>query len=172
MSKVLNAKFFEHQTVAVAKLLLGKYLCRRIRGKTIRAMITETEAYDGPKDAASHAHKGITPRNIVMFGPAGYWYVYFTYGMHWMLNVVTGKKGFPAAVLIRGVKGVSGPGRVTKSFGIDLKFNGLMANRKTGLWIEDKGVKIPKSKIGRSKRVGVDYAGPVWSNKHYRFYVK
>jgi len=189
MPVVLNQKFFEKPTVTVAKKLLGKYLCRRYRGKIIRAMITEVEAYDGPHDKASHASRGLTSRTKVMFGPAGYWYVYFTYGRHWMLNVVTGKTGYPAAVLIRGVQlvevkppyssaiinysahRINGPGRVTKFFKIDKKFNEKPLNRRIGLWIEDGGVKIRKNQVARSKRIGVDYAGPVWSKKQYRFFI-
>ncbi len=169
----------------VARGLLGKYLCRRYRGKIIRAMITEVEAYDGPADRACHASRGVTPRNKVMFGPAGHWYVYFTYGMHWMLNAVTGKEGYPAAVLIRGVAAntdergfengftrINGPARVTKFFKIDKKFNSKSAGRRSGLWLEDKGVEIKNSQIKRSPRIGVNYAGPVWSKKLYRFYLK
>jgi len=102
--KILSQKFFEQPALKIAKVLLGKYLVRRIGRKTIKVMITEVEAYDGFKDKASHAARGLTERNKIMFGPAGYWYVYFTYGMHWMLNIVTGREGYPAAVLIRGVR--------------------------------------------------------------------
>ena len=174
--KVLPQKFFERPMLAVAKGLLGKYLCRHYRSKIIRAMVTEVEAYDGPHDKASHASRGLTLRNKVMFGPAGYWYVYFTYGMHWMLNIVTGKDGYPAAVLIRGVEfaggRISGPARVTKFFKIDKKFNGKSAGRRSGLWLEDKEVEIKNSQIKRSPRIGVHYAGPIWSKKLYRFYLK
>src|SRR3989344_1000157 len=89
----------------VAHSLLGKYLVRRVNGKTKAYKITETEAYVGPHDKASHAHRGKTKRNEVMFGPPGHWYVYFTYGMHYMLNIVTGRDGYPSAVLIRGIIG-------------------------------------------------------------------
>ncbi|KKU93976.1 MAG: hypothetical protein UY26_C0003G0126 [Candidatus Jorgensenbacteria bacterium GW2011_GWA1_48_13] len=179
MSRILSDRFFARPTVLVAKSLLGKYLCRRYRGKIIRAMITEVEAYDGFRDKASHASRGLTPRTKVMFGPAGYWYVYFTYGMHWMLNIVTGRRGYPAAILIRGVEGVNGPARVTKFFKIDRNFNGKPASRKTGLWIAaPEGRASLRKKFGaggfkikKSKRIGVDYAGPIWSKKHYRFFI-
>ncbi len=122
MGKALPFAFFNRPTLEAAEDLLGCFLCRRLKpsearfvrsafgtktdigiGKDniIRLEITEVEAYDGFGDKASHAHRGKTERNAAMFGEAGRWYVYFTYGMHWMLNIVTGPKGYPAAVLIR-----------------------------------------------------------------------
>lgn len=98
----LNRKFFNRDTVDVAKELLGRYLVRRIGGKIVKAKIIETEAYCGIEDKACHASKGLTPRTKVMFGPAGFTYVYLIYGMYHCLNIVTEKKGYPAAVLIRG----------------------------------------------------------------------
>lgn len=178
MKKVLGERFFERPTVEVAQKLLGKYLVRLPAGrqgarrKAITAMITEVEAYDGPHDKASHASRGRTARNTPMFGPAGYWYVYFTYGMHWMLNIVTREKGYPAAVLIRGVDGMNGPGRVTKFLKIDKRFNNKKAAPKSGLWIENRGVRIPRGHIKRAARIGVPYAGPVWAKKCWRFYIK
>ena len=167
---VLGKKFFDRPTLAVARELLGKYLVRR-RGKKIeKFIITEVEAYDGFKDNASHASRGKTLRNAPMFCEAGIWYVYFTYGMHHMLNIVTGPKDYPAAVLIRGVGGINGPGRITKKLNIDKKFNNKIASPKTGLWVEDSG-KIRNSQliIRRAPRIGVSYAGPTWSKKKWRF---
>lgn len=176
MSNVLNKRFFKRSTLIVAQKLLGKYLCHRYKSRTIAAVITDVEAYDGPRDKASHAARGKTPRNAVMFGPAGHWYVYFTYGMHWMLNIVTGKNGYPAAILIRGVasasRRISGPARVTKFFKIGKSMNAKLANRRSGLWIEDRGVRVQKSQIKRAARIGVEYAGPVWTKKKYRFYIE
>ncbi len=170
---ILNQRFFDRPTLVVARDILGKYLCRRRGRQIVKAMITEVEAYDGPRDKASHASRGMTPRNKVMFGPAGYWYVYFTYGMHWMLNIVTGKNDYPAAVLIRSVEGVNGPARVTKFLKIDKKFNGKSAGRKTDLWIEDNlRFRNLKLKIENSPRIGVHYAGPIWSKKPYRFKIE
>lgn len=161
----------------MAQNLLGKFLVRKVGNKKMSFMITEVEAYDGPYDKASHAYRGKTARNEPMFGEAGMWYIYFVYGMYFMLNIVTGKKDYPAAVLIRGVEGINGPGRLTKILKIDKKFNGKPAIPKTGLWIESasagggrKGIKIKKSQIKRSPRIGVHYAGE-WALKHYRFYL-
>ncbi|MGC9603621.1 MAG: DNA-3-methyladenine glycosylase [Minisyncoccia bacterium] len=172
MKGVLKQNFFERPTLTVAKELLGKYLVRKHSGKTIAAMITEVEAYDGPKDRASHASRGLTPRTKIMFGPAGHWYVYFTYGMHWLVNIVTGKEGYPAAILIRGVEEINGPARVAKLFHIDKKLNGKSADKKSGLWLEDRGIKIEGSRIKKSPRIGVSYAGPIWSKRPYRFSIK
>ncbi len=175
MTNFLNRNFFNRSALTVAKEILGKFLIRRRGGKEIALMITEVEAYDGSKDRASHASCGKTERNKVMFGEAGNWYVYFTYGMHWMLNIVTGPKDYPAAILIRGTDKINGPGRITKYLKIDKKFNAKPANKKTGLWIEDRpacrtgrGVKIKPSMIKRGKRIGVAYAGK-WADKPYRF---
>jgi len=106
--KILTSSFFDRPTPEVAREMLGKWLCRRMSdGEILRMRISETEAYDGHEDKACHAHNGKTPRNEVMFGKAGFWYVYLCYGMHWMLNVVTGPIDFPAAVLVRGCVGIA-----------------------------------------------------------------
>lgn len=167
---ILKKKIFERTTLKVAQELLGKFLCRKLGGRTAKYIITEVEAYDGPHDKASHAYKGKTARNAPMFGSAGVWYVYFVYGMHYMLNIVTGSKDYPAAVLIRGVEGINGPARLTKKLKINKKFNNKLASKKTGLWIEDRGIKIKKSQIKTSPRIGVSYAGE-WKDKHFRFYL-
>lgn len=172
MRHILPPSFFNRPTLLVAEELLGKYMVVKKNGKVIAEMLTEVEAYDGPKDKACHAHRGETPRNFVMFGEAGRSYVYFTYGMHWMLNIVTGAKGYPAAVLIRGTDQTTGPARVTKKFGIDKTFNNKKATRNSGLWFEDRGVKIGRNEIQRTKRIGIDSAGPIWSKKLYRFVLK
>lgn len=176
MAEILGKDFFrDENTVKIAKNLLGKFLVRRLKGKTEVYMITETEAYDGFKDKASHAHRGRTKRNEIMFGQAGNWYVYFTYGMHWMLNIVTGPKDYPAAVLIRGIESASGringPARVTKALKINGKLNCAICAKKSGLWIENRGVIIKGGKIKNAPRVGVNYAGRIWANKKYRFLV-
>ena len=104
MQKVLTQSFFNRPTLLVTKELLGKFLVRKVGVKEISGMITEVEAYIGPEDQASHASRGRTPRTEVMYGKPGYWYVYLIYGMHYCLNIVTEKKEYPAAILIRGIK--------------------------------------------------------------------
>lgn len=180
MVRVLSRSFFNQPTLTVAEELLGCFLCRKIGKKVIKFEITEVEAYDGFEDKASHAHRGQTLRNAPMFGGAGVWYVYFTYGMHWMLNIVTGPAGYPAAILIRGgclsptseavvevgLK-LNGPARLTKFLHIDKRFNNKKAGVTTGLWIE-QGKPTDKKKVQRTPRVGVAYAGAVWAKKPYR----
>ncbi len=169
---LLSKKFFERSTNIVAQELLGKFLVRKIGAKEIAVMITETEAYDGPHDKASHAHRGRTKRNEPMFGNAGVWYVYLCYGVHEMLNIVTGPRQYPAAVLIRGVEGANGPGKVTKMLKIGRTFNNKKSVRANGLWIEDRGVRVAPRDIRHAARIGVAYAGPVWSRKKYRYILK
>ncbi len=188
---ILSRRFFNRPTLRVAKDLLGKFLVRKVgpsphkatKGKptkTIAVQITEVEAYDGPRDRASHASRGHTPRNAPMWDVAGHFYVYFTYGMHWMLNVVTGPKGYPAAVLLRSGKlkvesekwiEINGPARLTKYLKIDKRFNGKSARPESSLWFEDRGSRTGRSKIIASPRIGVDYAGP-WAKKPYNFRLK
>lgn len=172
MSKRLPSSFFNRPVLRVAEDLIGCYLVRQLGEKIERAMITETEAYDGENDLACHASKGRTKRTEIMFGPAGYAYVYFVYGMHWMLNIVTGPKDYAAAVLIRGVENISGPARVTKKFRIDGMLNGKKLSKESGLWIEARDRNISAKSIKKMPRVGVDYAGDIWSKKKWRFVLK
>ncbi len=176
---MLSRKFFDRSTLAVARDLLGKRIVRRYRGRTLELTITEVEAYNGPHDRASHASRGLTPRTRVMFGRPGFFYVYFTYGMHWLVNVVTGPKGYPAAVLLRGgtyidpetgeSHTITGPARLTRFLKIDGALNEKLVSRKTGLWFEESNVKISRRKILATPRIGVDYAGPVWAKKKWNF---
>jgi len=165
---VLEQAFFGRSVFCVAEELLGAYLVRRTGGKTVRHVITEVEAYDGVEDKACHASKGRTPRTEVMFGPAGRWYVYLCYGMHEILNIVTGPKEYPAAVLIRGTHEVNGPGRLTKALDITRALNTKPAIEKSGLWIEGSGIRVPEKEIVRTSRIGVAYAGE-WADKPWRF---
>jgi len=165
---VLHRDFFLRDVKRVAPELLGKILCVRDGEGTRRAIISETEAYDGEKDMACHASKGKTNRNSIMYAEGGICYVYLCYGLHWMLNLVTGQPGYPAAVLIRGSLEVTGPGRLSKVLGINRSFNGMDLSRISCIWVEDNG-RVPKE-IHSGPRIGVDYAGPVWSMKPYRFW--
>ena len=178
MGKVVEAKAWnDADTVRHARNLLGAWLCvRGADGMVRRARITETEAYHGPEDRACHASKGRTARTEVMFGPPGRWYVYFIYGMHEMLNLVTGPEHWPAAVLIRGLEGITGPGRVTKTLGINRALNGTRADvdgaAGVAAWIEaaepaDEPVR--EADVLAGPRVGVDYAGVEWAAKPWRF---
>ncbi|MDP1884580.1 MAG: DNA-3-methyladenine glycosylase [Candidatus Moranbacteria bacterium] len=173
---VLKRKFYNRNTLQTAQDLLGCFLVRKIGRKTIRAMITDVEAYVGEDDLASHASKGRTPRTEMMYGAAGHAYVYLVYGMHNVMNVVTEKKNFPAAVMLRGVKigGVdyaktNGPGKLCKVLAIDRRLNGHDLTKGEKLWIE-RGEKIKKENIKTGKRIGIDYARHC---KHYlwRFYI-
>lgn len=169
--RILPISFFNRQTLRVAEELLGKFLLRRKNGHERAYKIAEVEAYDGFLDKASHAHRGKTPRNEIMFREAGHIYVYFTYGRHFMLNIVTGPKEYPAAVLIRGVLGISGPARVTKALALDRRLNGKLLGKKSGLWVEDRGVKVKPRHIQKTPRIGISYAGE-WRDKKYRFVLK
>lgn len=164
----LPRKFFNQPTLTVASTLLGCRLCRSLDGEVLRYRITETEAYDGPDDLASHARSGPTPRSAVMFGPAGIWYVYLCYGIHWLLNIVTGPEAYPAAVLIRGTDTVTGPGRLTRALAINGELNHRPAIPESALWIEP-GEPVEPSRVITSPRIGVAYAGPDWSQRPYRF---
>jgi len=166
--KVLNSKFFDRPAEKVAYDLIGCRLHWKIGEQSESRIITETEAYIGPEDLASHAARGRTTRNEAMFGPPGTFYVYFVYGLHWMLNVVTGPTGFPAAALIRGLDSIVGPARLTKALGITGELNGKVASKETGVWFSE-GPRPSRKQIIPSARIGVDYAGPLWSAKPYRF---
>ncbi len=155
---------------ALARSLLGKHLVRRWPDGRLEArMIVEVEAYDGERDLACHAAKGRTERTDTLYLEGGVWYVYLCYGIHEMLNLVVGPRDWPSAVLIRGVEGWIGPGRLTRALGIDRRFNRAPAAPATGLWIEDRGVRLPRGRIRSGPRVGVHYAGPIWAEKPWRF---
>jgi DNA-3-methyladenine glycosylase len=156
--KILKEEFFMRRPQTVARELLGKFLVRRINGKDIALMIMETEAYDGEHDLACHARSGRTARNAPMWGKPAHAYVYFTYGMHWMLNLVTREEGYPSAVLIRGAGEYVGPARLTKGLKIDKSLNTKKLTKASGLWVEDRGIKVPSRAIKRTARIGVEYA--------------
>ncbi len=166
----LSREFFDRPADRVARELLGcRLVVRGGDGRVSRHVVCETEAYLGAHDLACHGARGMTARNAVMFGPAGVWYVYLCYGMHWMLNVVTGPEGVPAAVLIRGVGGHVGPGRLTRALGITKHFDGRPAARPAGLWFEP-GRPVQPRLVTKTPRIGVGYAG-AWAEKPLRFVV-
>jgi DNA-3-methyladenine glycosylase len=170
MPRIVKAKAVRGKnTVALARWLLGKHLVRATPAGPVARLITETEAYHSARDRACHASRGRTPRTETLFAAGGVWYVYLCYGVHDLLNLVTGPRDFPAAVLIRGVEGCSGPGRVTRALGVDRRLNGAACAPASGLWIEDRGFRVPRGAITAGPRVGVDYAGPVWAKKPWRF---
>ena len=170
-SQPLGAAFFDRPADRVARDLLGQWLVLRgPDGRPVRHLVCETEAYLGAHDLACHGARGMTRRNATMFGPAGHWYVYLCYGMHWMLNVVTGPVGAPAAVLIRGVAAHAGPGRLTRALGIDRRFDGTVAGPRGGLWFAASGIAVPRRLVARTPRIGVGYAG-AWAEKPLRFVV-
>jgi DNA-3-methyladenine glycosylase len=166
--KVLDAAFFDRAADTVAFDLIGCRLNWSLGDELDSRVITETEAYIGPHDLASHAARGRTKRNEAMFGLPGTFYVYFVYGMHFMLNVVTGPVDFPAAVLIRAAEGIKGPARLTKAMGVTGSLNGKPADEENGVWFSE-GTRPLRPEIIRSARIGVEYAGPIWSIKPLRF---
>jgi DNA-3-methyladenine glycosylase len=164
----LEPEFFDRSALKVGRELIGKFLVRNLGRREIAAPINEVEIYAGFQDRASHAFRGKTWRNEVMWGDAGYFYVYFVYGMHWMLNVVVGRKNYPAAILIRGAGDWVGPAKITKALEIDKRFNGKIALPGSGLWFEDRGIRPARGEVKRLARVGVDYAKE-WAEKPLRF---
>lgn len=172
----LPSSFYSAPTLTVARRLLGMHLVHVVDGKQRIGRIVETEGYLGPRDLAAHSARGQTPRNAVMFGPAGHAYVYFIYGMWYCFNVVTHSEGVPHAVLIRAVEPVAhlespswGPGLLCRALGIDRSQNGLDLTGHR-LWIEAPPVAKP-IRIVRATRIGVDYAGD-WAHKPWRFFVQ
>lgn len=179
--------FYQRSTLKVARDLIGARLVRMLEGQRLVGLITETEAYISQKDLACHAKAGITPRTQVMFGEAGHAYVYFTYGNHWMLNVVTEQVGFPAAVLIRAIQPIEGvdvmmerrsgrdtfgPGKLCQALGITKSENGIdLTETTSGLWIE-RGVEVPNSLVTKGPRVGLNNTPEPWLSKPWRFLVK
>lgn len=161
----LSREFYNQPTLKVAKLLLGKFLIRKIGDKKLIGKIVETEAYCGPKDLASHASRGKTPRTEVMFGPPGHAYIYLIYGINYCFNIVTEKNGYPAAVLIRALEPVEGIEKMARNRKLTFHFSPLTLNLSNGpgklcqalqidktlnkidltgdiLWVEDRGEKI------------------------------
>lgn len=187
-NKILPRDFFRRETVTVARELIGKLLVRIIEDTRISGIIYEAEAYDGENDLACHARSGKTERNAVMYGDGGYAYVYFTYGMHWMFNCVTGSVGYPAAVLIRAIHPVegldhirlkrtpiekgswcNGPAKLTKALSITRTLNGMdLCSPNNSISIES-GIKTADSWIQITPRIGIQNTPEPWKSKPWRF---
>lgn len=168
MKKLLK-NIYTKPATELAPFLLGKYLCRKIEGEIIKLKITETECYFGESDTACHAHKGKTERTKILYLEGGAAYIYLCYGIHYLFNVVSGKKDFPEAVLIRGAEGYNGPGKLTKALLIDKYLNGEDLTASEKIWIEDDG---KTCEYITAKRVGIEYATQEYKNKLWRFILK
>jgi DNA-3-methyladenine glycosylase len=184
---ILPKDFYNRPTLTVARELLGSRLVRILDDVKLVGLISETEAYFGFDDLASHAKAGRTIRTAPMFGPPGQAYVYFTYGNHWMLNAVTEKEGFPAAVLIRAIQPIEGveimmerrngrdtlgPGKLTQALGITKTENNInLAETGSALWIE-AGNFVPDKSVTIGVRVGLNKTPEPWLSKPWRFLVK
>lgn len=169
-SSILPVTFFQRSASIVAPELLGKQLKRKYPDGTITTLtIKEVEAYDGVEDLANHGAKRRTPSNEIMFACGGYFYVYLCYGVHLMLNVVCDQAETPAAVLIRGVGDINGPGKLTKFLQLEKTLNGKLPQPENRVWFIDTGIKIKKSDITVTPRIGLSkYAGE-WRDKPLRF---
>jgi DNA-3-methyladenine glycosylase len=184
----LIRNFYDRPTLQVARELLGMRLVRVEDGRRLAGVIVETEAYRGEEDLGCHARAGLTPRTRVMFGPPGHAYVYFTYGMHWMLNFVTEREGFAAAVLIRAIRPIEGeeaiaarrtgqpprrwtdgPGKICQALNIDIHFNGAdLCAPEAELFVE-LGQPIPDSAVTIGPRVGLNTVPEPWKSMPWRF---
>jgi DNA-3-methyladenine glycosylase len=198
LEQPLPPEFYARPTLTVARKLLGCRLVRILNGVRLAGIITETEAYIGETDLGCHAKAGRTKRTAPMYGPPGRAYVYFTYGMHWMLNAVTEAEGFPAAVLIRAVvveqgrdietvagesvvasrrakakraDWTNGPAKLTAAFGIDSRQNNIdLTQPDAGLWIEP-GIVISDSNVTTGPRVGLYSVPEPWKSIAWRYQV-
>lgn len=193
LKKKLNPSFprdfFARPAPQVAPELLGCLLVHRWEGQRLAGVITEVEAYQGVDDQACHARAGKTARNAVMFGGPGRAYVYFTYGMHWMLNLVCEAEGLPAAVLIRAIRPVeglevmrmlrptladkpgwlNGPAKLTQALAIGREQNGVdVCSEDEGLWVE-KGISVPAEEVETTPRIGIGYAPEPWLSLPWRW---
>ena len=165
-SNRLTREYLSKNATELAPLLIGKLLCRRVGSKVLKYRITETECYFGEEDTACHACHGKTERTRVLYEKGGTAYVYLCYGIHNLFNVVSGDEGHPEAVLIRGVEGYGGPGKLTKAMSIDKRLNGIDLVSSDELWLEDDGAFLEYTK---GRRIGIDYATEEYRNILWRF---
>jgi DNA-3-methyladenine glycosylase len=182
----LPRSFFARPTLTVARQLLGKQLVKVEKGQRLVGAITEVEAYVGEGDLACHAKAGRTSRTAIMYGPAGHLYVYFTYGMHWMLNVITEGEDFPAAILLRAIELTEGeaiaqdrrgrpdhltdgPAKLAQALAIDGTWNGIdLCAPRSALFVAD-GATVPARKIKATPRVGIGSTPEPWLSLPWNF---
>lgn len=186
---LLGRAFFARNTIVVAREMLGAKIVRRLDNQVLSGLIVETEAYQGHQDSASHAFKGQTPRNQVMFGPPGFAYVYLIYGLHNMFNVITEADSVPGAVLVRAIAPLqgqktmrllrnsngrnltNGPGKLCQALGIDRQLNRWDLTQGSEIWLE-RGETIPSHQIEAGPRIGIGYARQQDQEASWRFWVK
>jgi len=177
--KQIDTTFYQQDVLIVSPQLLGKIICLKADGSERYFFITETEAYRGEEDLACHCSKGRTPRTEAMYHNGGIFYVYLIYGMYYMLNIVTGKKDEPQALLIRGIKefdkktkkiiyDYNGPGKVGKVLGVNDAYYGMSVFNNDNFRIYDVNYFETENRIETAPRVGIDYAR-MWKNKPWRF---
>ena len=166
-NSILTGTFFHRDALEVAPDLVGKLIVRTLDdGREVTLRITETEAYRGEEDTACHASKGRTPRAELLYGKSGVIYVYLCYGMHWLMNVITGDEGHPQGVLFRACEVYNGPAKLTKKLGIDKSFNGESFCGNPRIRIEDDGY---RAEIETLPRVRINYATPEYRDILWRF---
>lgn len=164
---ILSSDFFHRDALEVAPDLVGKIIVRKLSDNSIvKVRITETEVYRGEEDKSCHARFGKTSRSIMLYRESGLIYVYICYGIHHLMNIITGEVEQPQGVLIRAGENLNGPAKLTRYLHIDKSFNGQTIYNNPKVWIEDDGF---KPNIKTDKRVGIDYAGEEWSSKPWRF---
>lgn len=186
-SPPLPRSFYNRPTLLVARELLGARLVRILDGVKLTGLIIETEAYVGEEDLACHAKAGLTKRTAPMYGPPGHAYVYFTYGNHWMLNAVTEREGFPAAVLIRAIQPIEGvevmmerrhgrdtlgPGKLCQAMGITKSENNADLTEATSPLRIEAGISVPDDSVTIGTRVGLNSVPEPWKSKPWRFLIK
>lgn len=196
LQNIISNSFYSRSALDVARDLLGKMLVRRYDGQVMAGLILEAEAYQGEEDLGCHAKAGLTPRTRIMYGSPGHAYIYFTYGMHWMLNAVTSLEGSPAAVLIRGMEPVigldamrslrpqpkssqpgalhkgwtDGPAKLCQALALNGTLNGVdLCNGKTDVWIADAGIDVPEGEVLRTPRIGMNTVPEPWFSIPWRF---
>ncbi len=194
--EILPIEFYKLSALDTARKLIGKLLVRRYLGQLAGGLIIETEAYQGEEDLGCHAKAGLTPRTKIMYGPPGHAYIYFTYGMHWMLNAVCCAVGSPAAVLIRGIEPVfgmdimrtlrqqpptskhgsltkgwtDGPAKLCQALSLDGKLNGInLCDSNSDLWISNTSFEVPETDIVRTPRIGMNNVPEPWKSIPWRF---